>query len=85
MESMSKQKARLTVLKLRAKLLGLSVDASSGDKVHYAWWYFVSTAEPYHWCVAAICKNLDELDRFITLKEVDRRREIPEKEAGRAH
>jgi hypothetical protein len=51
------------------------VYASSGDKVHYAWWYLVSTAEPYHWCVAAICKNLDELDRFITLKEVDRRRD----------
>lgn len=69
MENIAKQKARLTALNLRAKLVGFSVHASIGNKVHYGWWYLVASAEPRDWRVAAICKNLDEADAFIRRKE----------------
>jgi len=69
MENIAKQKARLTLLNLRAKLLGFSVHASIGNKVNYGWWYLVAGVEPYHLRVAAICKNLDEADAFIMQEE----------------
>ncbi len=69
MEDIAKQKARLIVLNLRAKLLGFSVHASIGNKVHYGWWYIVVGDEPYHRGIYAICKSLDEADAFIRQKE----------------
>jgi len=69
MDNIAKQKARLTLLNLRAKPLGFSVHASIGNKVNYGWWYLVASVEPYHLRVAAICKNLDEADAFIMQEE----------------
>lgn len=69
MDNIAKQKARLTLLNLRAKALGFSVHASIGNKVNYGWWYLVASVEPYHLRVAAICKNLDEADAFIMQEE----------------
>lgn len=76
MQDIAEQKARLNALNLRARLLGFSVHASIGSKVHYGWWYLVASEEPYRWPVAVICKNLDEADRFIRQEEVDQKKEI---------
>lgn len=70
MEYIAKQKARLIVLNAKAQQIGLSVQASIGNELHYGWWYIVAagSSRPDK-RIAAICNDLDDVDSFLTEKK----------------